>query len=479
MQVQRTRIRNLFLRLLGALCLIAFLSLWSQLEFLVGDHGLLPARPFLDTQDPVAGFLRKPTLFWFHFSSSALHVLPALGVLLSLVTVFLVAPRYCLVGIWVLYLSLANLCREFFSFQWDNLLLESLLFAVFVAPGGVRPRPTRAPHPAAVFLVLWLVFRLHVESGAAKLLSGDSSWRDLTAMVEYYETAPLPTWVGWYAHQLPVWVHKACVIGTYVVELVVPLFIWGSRRLRGVAFLLLAGFQVAILLTANYAFFNYLSIVLCLFVLDDSHLPRALRGAAPNPVAVSSERSRQRLLAWAVAVAVMLVSLLPFSRFLPPVLPEVPSVRRVLSTFRVVNAYHLFATMIRVRREAVIEGSADGASWHAYEFRFKPDEPTRAPRFVAPHQPRVDFRLWFLLLGRRWGAGYFDTLLQRLLTRPDVVRPLFRTDPFPEEPPRFVRVMVYRYWFTDAATRQRTGAWWRRQLVRRGRALSTESFRRR
>ena len=149
--------------------------------------------------------------------------------------------------------------------------------------------------------------------------------------------------------------------------------------------------------------------------------------------------------------------------------------RRVLNAFRSINAYHLFASMTLVRREPIIEGSDDGEHWETYEFRYKPGDPDRAPPFVAPHQPRVDFQLWFLLLGGRTSAPYFDTLLARLLEEPRAVSPLFARDPFPERPPKFVRVAVYRYRFTDVATRRATGAWWSRERLGYSQPLTAQS----
>ena len=395
-----------------------------------------------------------------------------MGAVLSLGPILNVAPRYCLLLLWALYLSFVTVGQDFLAFQWDNLLLETAVCALFVTPGGLRPRAVPPPRPLAVFLMLWLVFRIHVESGAAKLLLGDPTWRDLTAMATYYETAPLPTWIGWWAHQMPLWAHRACSVFVYGVELGLPLLIWGPRRLRAAAFAGMVAMQVAVLATANYGFFNYLSIALALWVLDDRHFGRA---AAPRE---PPRRSFVLPIAAPVLVALSVIEFLPFLR--PPAGLErlLLPVRRAVAPFRSVNSYHLFAHMTLVRREAVIEGSADGATWLPYEFRYKPGDPERAPPFVAPHQPRVDFQLWFLLLGPRPGARYFDTLLARLLTAPEAVAPLFARDPFPTTPPRFVRVAIYRYRFTDAATRHATGAWWERELEGRSRPLAAESLHR-
>jgi len=462
---ERAYVRNIFVRLLGIISLIAFVSLGVQLRVLYSSAGLLPARAYLEAFGSHA-LWEVPTIFWVDCSDTALTTAAILGAILSCGLIFNFAPRYCLVGVWLLYLSFVTIGQDFMSFQWDNLLLESMFFTFFVVPGGLRPRAASAPHPLGVFLMLWLVFRLHLESGAAKLLTGDPTWRDLTAMVNYYETAPLPTWLGWYAHQLPVWAHKLAALLTLVFEIGVAPLIFTGHRLRAVAFALMVLLQLPILLTANYGFFNYLSLALCLWVLDDTHVrwcaARVRWSLVPVPAARTG-RWRTVLLAIVVLIVVP-VSAVPFLRF-TPWYGTWPTVRRVLNAYRSINAYHLFASMTLVRREAVIEGSDDGEHWQEYDLCYKPGDPSRPPPFVAPHQPRVDFQMWFLLLGGRGGAPYFDALLRAVLTDPQRVAALFCRNPFGDRPPRFVRVAVYQYRFTDAAQGRATGHWWDRQLL--------------
>jgi hypothetical protein len=465
--VGRAHVRDLFLRLLGLVFLSAFLSLLAQITALVGDDGLLPARDFLAR---AGGVLDAPTIFrWIGTTDGTLRGLALLGVAVSGALVCNVAPRWCLVVLWAVYLSFVTIGQDFFAFQWDNLLLESAVVAVFLAPGGLRPRDAPAPHPVAVLLALWLLFRLHVESGLAKLLLGDPSWRNLTALASYYETAPLPTWVGWWVHQLPLGAHRATALVTYVVELAFPFGLLGPRRLRAVVFAGMVAMQLVILLTANYGFFNHLSAALCLFVLDDGHLgwvaARFGRSLAPRPPRPAS-RAASIVLA-PVATGLIALSLVAFAPLVPALREEsraLAPVHRMAGRWRSVNAYHLFAQMTYVRREAVIEGSDDGITWLPYELRWKPGDPRRAPAFVAPHQPRLDFQLWFLLLGGRDVPPYFLHLLERLETRPDAVAGFFARDPFAGRAPAHVRVAAYRYAFTDIATRRATGAWWTRQL---------------
>jgi hypothetical protein len=448
----RARVRNLFLRLLGAVFVVAFVSIAVQARVLWGARGLLPACP-------VAARAFGPTLFRFWCSDAALVGVAWLGAVVALGLVVLAAPRWCLAVCWALYLSYVNVGQEFLSFQWDNLLLESAFFAFFVAPGRLDGRSAPPPHPIAVFLMQWLLFRLMFESGASKMLTGDPTWRDLTAMATYYETAPLPTSFGWWMHQLPMLLHRLTSALTFVVEVGLPLAIWSARPLRRAAFVGMLAFQAFVGLTANYGFFNYLSAALALWMLDDHDL--GVREHVVRPA------SRTATIALAVAAAVLVpVTLVPFLPFLrvPAAVAEVAMpIDRALDRWRSINAYHLFASMTLVRREPIIEGTDDGVAWRPYELRYKPGRVDRPPPFVAPHQPRVDFQLWFLFL-RRGREPYVETLLDRLLHDPDAVAPLFAENPFAGAPPMAVRLAVYRYRFSDRATRAATGAWWTREL---------------
>jgi hypothetical protein len=451
--VPRVRVRNWFVRVLGVIFTIAFWSLGSQVLLLYGARGLLPACP-------VAAHTAT-TVFRLHCGDGVLWWGTVAGEALGLTLALGFVPRWALLASWLLYASYVTIGRAFLSFQWDNLLLESAFFALFVTPGGWRLRDGRPPHPLGVFLMQWLLFRLYVESGLAKLLLGDPTWRDLTAMATYWETAPLPTWLGWYAHQLPLGAQRLFAALTLVVELGVPALMWGPRRLRPGVFAAMVSFQLVVLATANYGFFNYLSLALCLWVLDDGHLGRPAGEARPAPATTTA--------ALTLATAVLVpVSLVPFLLLVPafrPLARALLPLDALLDGVRSINAYHLFAQMTLVRREAVIEGSDDGVAWRAYELHYEPGDVDRAPPFVAPHQPRVDFQMWFLLLGGRPLAPWFQALLERIQHDPGVVAPLFARDPFPEAPPRLLRVAVYRYRFTDAATRARTGAWWARELI--------------
>jgi hypothetical protein len=459
----------LFLRSLGGISLLAFLSLWVQIHGLVGSRGILPVADLLEFLRERAGaerYWELPTLLWLGSGDGALNVLCAGGVLASFLLLLGFVPAPALLAIWTIYLSLATGCREFLSFQWDNLLLETSFVALLMAPLTLRHRLATAVPPVRLAhgLVLWLLFRLTFSSGVVKLASGDPTWRHLDALKVHYETQPLPTWIGWWAHQLPGWFQTLSAAVMFGIELGVPFLILAPRRLRRIACGLLVALQIVIALTGNYAFFNLLAIALCLPLLDDGFFPARLRPVSNAPRA-------RHVPVWILgpaAVVILVVStieLLGAFRFVGRWPAPVRLLYEVLSPFRTVNGYGLFAVMTTTRPEIVIEGSDDGTSWRSYEFRWKPGDLTRRPSFVAPHQPRLDWQMWFAALGSVRQNPWFVRLMQRLLEGSPEVLGLLGKNPFPGKPPRYVRAVLYQYGFTDPTTLPRTGAWWHREAA--------------
>ncbi len=489
--------RWLFIRLIGVIYFIAFVSLGVQILGLVGSHGILPAADFLQAVHENLGssaYGRLPTLAWLNASDGFLQFLCWGGAGLSLLVVFRVAPAPLLLVMWVFYLSLYHVGQTFLSFQWDLLLLESGFLAIFFAPWKWFPRLSSEPPPSRVVLGLirWLVFRLMFCSGVVKLLDenpADPTWHQLTALTYHYETQCIPTAIAWYAHQLPLWFQKLSVVGVFVIEIGVSFLIFLPRRPRVVAFWGLVFRELLIILTGNYNFFNILSITLCICLLDDAHLRRIL----PRRMAAAGRprRDRPRIaliprrLNTALAAVVLLVSgvwmvetFVGFGR-----LPQAcQSVLRYSMRLGSVNNYGLFRSMTTSRPEIVVEGSDDGRTWLAYEFKWKPGDVSRRPGFVAPHQPRLDWQMWFAALGdfhharNRWFAGFVKRLLEG---EPDVLA-LLATNPFPNKPPRWVRAVLYDYHFTNARTRRKLGTWWTRKRLRAyGAVLLMDSFGRR
>jgi len=474
------RSRRLFLGTLGAISLVAFLSLGIQVDGLIGVRGIAPAGELLAAARDALGSTAwrvLPSLFWLGASNGALHAACALGAVLSVLLALDVFPALCAFGCWALYLSLSAVGGEFLSFQWDALLIETLFLSIFVVdPRRLRGASGSAPPPSrvSIFLFRCLLFRLMVSSGIVKLASGDRSWRDLTALTFHYETQPLPTWIGWWAHQMPGSVQAVSAVLLFAIELAAPFFFFAPRRLRNGALLATALLQVLIGLTGNYAFFNLLTLALCLLLVDD----QTLRAGAAAPSRGPSGWPRPLLAA--VAAAVLLLGTV---RLLEVTFPRSRATAALASAvsaaepFRTVNGYGLFAVMTTSRPEIVVEGSEDGATWRPYAFRWKPGDVLRRPGFVEPHQPRLDWQMWFAALGDVRQSPWFISFAHRLLEGDRDVTHLLADDPFHGHAPRFVRAELWDYRFTDLATRRRTGAWWtRRRIGEYLPAVSLEDF---
>ncbi|HYO52772.1 lipase maturation factor family protein, partial [Archangium sp.] len=460
-------VRQVFLRALGGIYLIAFTSLGRQVRGLYGSRGILPVRDLLSSPRMAAmgreQYLWYPSLFWLDASDKTLVRGIRAGQVLSLAVMAGLAPQAALTGLWALYLSYVSVGREFLSFQWDALLLEMGLLGILTAPAGLRPGPGRH-EPSAAQVALWraLVFRLYLGSGVSKLKSGDETWRKLTACDYYYETEPLPNRGGWHAHHLPPKLRKLSTASVLALETVGPFLAFAPRRLRLLGFWLLSGMQGIIFATGNYGFFNVQSLALGLWLLDDASLRRLLPASSP-----ARPRPWWRTLgAWLPAAPLLVLGaseiLARFNR--PRRSPRwLAWLEMRARPLRTVNPYGLFAVMTVRRPELSIEGSDDGETWHEYTFRYKVSDPERAPRQVAPHQPRLDWQMWFAALGSPpiWLLAF---LLRLLEGSPDVLK-LLAINPFPEHPPRYIRAVLYEYRMTDVETHRRTGAWWTREQV--------------
>ncbi len=456
---------------MGLIYLIAFLSLGSQILGLTGSHGILPTQQLLEAARAQLGPARYwwlPTFCWLSGSDATLRGLCLAGAGVSALLILDIAPALGAFVAWVLYLSLATVCQEFLSYQWDALLLETGFLAIFFAPLRLLPRlsgdtPVR---PTVRRLLWWLLFRLMVSSGVVKLASGDPTWRHFLALTYHYETQPLPTWIGWYAHQLPHAFHLVSCTLMFATELIVPWLILGPSRVRYGACVALIGLQLLIAATGNYCFFNLITIALCVLLLDDAAWPRALREcfSQPLPTARAPCGWPRWLIVPVAAVLIMdsavhMSSLLGLQRIWPKPLV---GLLVVLQPWQVVNSYGLFAVMTTSRPEIVVEGSDDGATWQAYPFKYKPGELSRWPAFVAPHQPRLDWQMWFAALGTYREAPWFLRFCEQLLRGSPDVLALLAGNPFPAHPPRYIRATLYDYHFTNLATKRAGGAWWRR-----------------
>jgi hypothetical protein len=464
---------------------------------------------FYTLQQGSSAFALAPTLSLFIKGDWFLHFQCAAGVFLALCLIVGLLPGASCFLLWLLYLSITVAGQTFMGFQWENLLLEAGLIAVLMAPwtfsmrsvaeSSVPNTPQRFPWAAlgympstvARLLAWWLLFRLMLQSGLVKLASNDAVWWDLTALSKHYWTQPIPNAIAWYANQLPHEIHQICVFTVYLIEIGCPFLILGPRNVRLFSCFAFMFLMLIIIATGNYAYFNLLTLCLCVTLLDDACWPKRLRQYFSQNTckpAVTDFALRHRvvtalrvlLVVFAVGLTVLQVQIGTYyvsstaSRFLRVVdlrhgtdwrLPSLgrPAALATVSGFRSVNSYGLFANMTETRPEIIIEGSRDGIKWLAYEFRYKPGDVNRRPPFVAPHQPRLDWQMWFAALGRWQDNVWLVQLLGRLLEGTDEVENLLAHNPFDKAPPKYIRATLYTYTFTDNAIRRATGAWWQRE----------------
>jgi len=497
--------RWIFLRALAAFYFSAFFSLLFQIEGLIGPRGILPAERFLDAVHGQAGLLRfwyAPTLFWLSSGSHMMMAVTWLGLIASIAALCNLWPRLTFFVCFVCFLAFVTAAQDFSSYQSDGMLLEAGFLALFFTPCGLLPGWGIASPPsrASLFLLQWEWFRIYFESGLVKLLSGDTEWRNFTAMDEYYQNGPLPTWIGWYVEHLPHWFHAATVAGTLAMELAVVWMLFLPRRARLVCFCIVTPWEIGVILTANYTFLNYLVLALGFLLLDDRSvrwlLPRRLRDSLPEDaqedIALRKETSLSilenseegtrempravrgvagyvgavRLCAAALMLAwIGYATTAEMIRLLWSDLPLPTAPITALEPFRIANQYGLFAVMTRGRYEIEFQGSNDGQNWTPYLFRYKPQALNEAPRIYAPYQPRFEWNLWFASL-RDWQQNNFVALTEeRLLENDADVLALFRGNPFAQAPPRYVRAMLWQYWFTSMDEKLCTGNWWRRNLI--------------
>lgn len=450
-----------FLRVICLIYIAAFASLGVQIDALVGSHGILPLSNYFEAVHDALGnaaFYQLPSLFWFDTSDVALIVACCAGVIIALVACSGYGVPIMLGLCYGLYLSLLYAGQEFMTFQWDLLLLEAGFLAMLLPSGK----------PFVPFLFRCLLFKFMFLSGAVKLLSGDPSWASLSALDFHYETQPLPTALAWYMHQLPRGFNHFCVAMTLFVELCLPFLIFLPRNPRLLAAAGFIALQGMIALTGNYNFFNLLTASLCLFLFDDKQLmgltPRRIVADLRRPA--DATRRGFRVLLPAAGTIILCLSLYHIvNLFYPRSVPDFARrARSALDPLHLSNSYGLFAVMTTTRPEIIIEGSRDGHTWLAYEFRYKPGALERVPGWNIPHQPRLDWQLWFAALESADRNPWFTNLLVRLLQNSPVVTSLLAYDPFPLEPPQYVRALLYTYRYSKPAVREATGAWWTRRL---------------
>jgi hypothetical protein len=460
--------RLLIERGLASIYLVGFAVAWRQFPALCGERGLEPAPRFLEL---VPRFLDAPTLFrWTRYTDAGLRVLCAIGIAVS-ASLLLGLPQgaplpvtmLAWFALWAGYQSIVNIGGSFYSFGWETLLLEAGFLAIFLG------NATIAPPVLVLFAYRWLAFRVEFGAGLIKL-RGDRCWRDLTCMDFHHETQPMPNPLSWFFHRLPRRVHRVEVLGNFAAQLVLPFGLFLPQPFATVAALLMIGTQLYLVVSGNYAWLNWVTIVVMTAAIADPVINAVAAAIVPgfHLTAPAFEATP----AWFTAAVLLLALVVVVLSWFPVrnLLSPRQAMNASFDPFRLVNTYGAFGSVSRDRDEVIVEGTdaemiSEDVTWREYEFKGKPGDVRRMPRQYAPYHLRLDWLMWFLPLSSRYGERWFVPFLVRLLEGDRPTLALLRSNPFPNAPPRFVRARLYRYRFTTWARRRETGAWWERRLI--------------
>ncbi len=504
---------NLFGRLLGLNCLIAFISLMIQLPGLISDHGLFPvSKIFTHTEIMQSNWFICPSLVWLMPNLTAMIFLGFLGTVLASLTMFGYLRGLVFLLMYILYLSLCKACGPFTEFQWDALLLESCFLAVFLYPFRLGLRSPQAniakPNPYILPLYWFLLFKLMLGSGLVKLTNGDNSWMQLQALWYHFATQPLPNPIAYIFNQLPHMLLDLGVILVLVIELVFPFFIFLNQRLRILAAGCFIFLQLLIAFTGNYAFFNLLTITLSILLLNDEFLTKIIPHQFLNLIQlklpptksnlittsknniqnlnpelltlISSEDSKLNsrkgfqlnklghIFKLCLPLSLLMLGIIKLGHSLNLVyeLPFSQIIENTIDPFLIDNSYGLFAVMTKTRPEIIIEGSCDGINFYEYTFKFKPGPLNRVPPIIAPYQPRLDWQLWFIALDENNLSPILKNLVSALMQNYQPVLALLDKNPFPDKPPTIIKVYLYDYHFTNFKQLLNTGNFWTRDHKR-------------
>jgi Lipase maturation factor len=440
----------------AAVYLIAFLAAAVQFRPLIGEHGMLPVPRFLAGQS----FWRLPSVFQLRYSDRLFAGVAWFGAALSAAIVAgaadlapLWAAMLMWLTLWIFYLSIVNVGQSWYAFGWESLLLETGFLMICVGNDRI------APPVLALWMVRLLLFRVEFGAGLIKM-RGDPCWRDLTCLYYHHETQPMPGPLSWFFHHLPKPLHRIEVAGNHFAQLIVPFGLFAPQPGATIAAAIIVLTQLWLVASGNFAWLNWLTIVLACSAIDQSWVPALL----PTP-ALSAPPRWFVVVLLTVTVAVVLLNYWPLRNMLS----RRQRMNVSFNAFHLVNTYGAFGSIGRVRREVVIEGTAettltDQTVWKEYEFRGKPGAVRRLPRQWAPYHLRLDWMMWFAAISSDYAQPWLTPLLQRLLRNDRPTLRLLRHNPFPESPPMYVRAQLYRYRFSTPAELRRERVWWYRAL---------------
>jgi hypothetical protein len=447
--------RQVLQRGIAAIYLIAFVAAARQFRALMGERGMLPVPRYL-ARTP---FRAAPSIYQFHYSDRFFAVTCWLGALLSaallagagdLVPLWAAMPAWLL--IWLLYLSIVNVGQTWYSFGWESLLLEAGFLVMFLGNDDV------APPVLVLWLARWLVFRVEFGAGLIKM-RGDRCWRNLTCLYYHHETQPIPGPLSWYFHHLPKPLHRVEVAGNHVAQLVVPFLLFAPQPVAGVAGAVVVVTQLWLVLSGNFAWLNWVTILLACSAIPDSFVGVA-SPALPDPPG------------WFVGVVIAFTAAVLVLSYRPVrnLLSRRQRMNASFNRYHLVNTYGAFGVVGRVRDEVVIEGTTDtrlteNTVWLEYEFKGKPGDVHRRPPQIAPYHLRLDWLMWFVAISSAYGKDWLPAFLRLLLDNDaDTVR-LLRRNPFPDSPPHYVRAQLYRYRFSSWHELRHEHIWWHRTLL--------------
>jgi hypothetical protein len=465
--------RFVLLRLLGALYAVAFLVAINQIIPLIGAKGLLPVGNYLQQVSGAlgsvsAGFWRLPSLFWLGHSDTTLLVAAWVGLGLSCLVVAGFANALLLAVLWVLYLSFVHVGQEWYGYGWEIQLTETGFLAIFLCPLlDLRPFPRYAPPMPILVLFRWLIFRIMLGAGLIKV-RGDDVWRNSTALYYHFETQPIPGPLSRWFHFLPRAALRIGVWFNWLAELVAPLFAFGPRTARHIAGVVMVLLQLSIILSGNLSFLNWLTIVPALTCFDDGFwarlLPRALVLRAQSAANQAEESKPMRTTAWVVTAVIALLSIRPALNLVSP--------GQIMNTsfdpLELVNTYGAFGTVGQQRLNVVFEGTldenpSDQATWKPYPYKGLPVALDQRPPQIAPYQLRLDWQMWFAAMASPAEYPWTLNLVSKLLHNDPGAVSLFASNPFPNQPPRYIRAVRYRYTFAKPGNPH--GQWWQRERI--------------
>ncbi len=454
--------RFILQRSLGGIYLIAFTVALNQFRPLVGERGLQPIGPYLER----TSYRRAPSIFHWHYSDRFLSIVCWFGIFLSALAcsgMLSTAPvwLYMLVWftMWALYLSIVNVGQTFYGFGWESKLLEAGFYVIFLGPGHVGT-------PLPIILIFnWLIFRVEFGAGLIKI-RGDQCWRDLTCMYYHQETQPMPNPLSRFFHLSPGPFHRLETLFNHIVQLGVIWFIFFPQPVASIAAGLIILSQLYLVISGNYSWLNWMTIFLAVSGISDPVFHSLLGGTAWVPEVTESPLYFQILVGMLTALVIYL-SIEPIKNLIS----RNQLMNFSFNPYHLVNTYGAFGSVTKERYEIIIEGTDDpsgrsDATWKPYEFKAKPGDPDRIPPQTAPYHLRLDWQMWFAAMSSYRRHPWFPRLVLRILQGdPDTLK-LLKNNPFPDQPPVWIRARLFHYRYATIGERRQTGQWWIRTYTR-------------